>query len=382
MKIKIAYICEALGGGVSRHLLDLMYNIDKEKYEISLIYNLDRADNLFIASIKDLKKLGVKFHPVKKFNREITVYDIKALYEITKEIKAIKPDIIHCHSSKAGALGRLAGKLAGVNKIIYTPHAYMTQDEDLSMLKKKLFNGIEKILLNFTKYTINVSNGEKDFAIKTGIGNQKKNVVIYNGARLITSLDKKKIMNELSLKPNDYVIGYVARLEEQKDPIEFVNIAREVVHEFPHCKFIFLGDGSLKAKIESFIKENRLEKNVILLGYKQNVSDYLGVFNLYLTTAKYEGMPYSLIEALQYKLPIIGTDVTGNNEVIKHMSNGFLYERGENTRAIDYIKKIIMNKEMYSCMSNESYKLFLENFTLEKMIRETENLYKKVEGEA
>ncbi|WP_163527371.1 glycosyltransferase [Halobacillus ihumii] len=374
MKKKLVHISEALGGGVSKHIIDLIDNIDTNKYDIFLIYNLDRADKSFKEKIVEYKKnRNISLYEVENFNRQISYKDVFALKNIFSIINKIQPDIVHCHSSKAGVLGRVSAKLAGVNKIFYTPHAYVMQDSNIKPIKNTLYKIIEKFMSRFfTTSTINVSNGEKKFALDNKLDNPDKFNVIYNG---IDNNIKSEVVKTNKSKNKGIIIGVVGRLESQKDPLTFAQIAKEVSLQLSSVKFIFIGEGSLRPELEEFIKNNNLQNILLLPGYKSSVDEYLNLFDIYLSTSLYEGMPYSLIEALKYKLPIVGTDVIGNNEVIVNNHNGFLFDPGDYKKASELILHLLTNTETHTKMKKNSRFLFETTFTIKNMIDNLDNLY-------
>lgn len=370
-KVRLLYICEAMGGGVRRHLLDIIENIDLGSYDIHLIYGKNRADKIFLNSLPSLKQKGIYLYELKELDREISLKkDSKALIKIIKIINSINPDIVHCHSSKAGALGRAAAYLCGVKNIIYTPHAYMAQSPNLSHKKMKFYVGLEKLLSKITKVTINVSEGERQFALQNGIVTTNNSTVIYNG---ISRKDKSKKIR----KNNRIIIGTVARLSEQKDPITFYNIAKNIVSKYDSVDFRYVGDGPFYEILKNKIEKDNLQKRIQLVGFKNNISDELAEFDIFITTSLYEGMPYALIEALSEGLPIVGTNVTGNNEIIFENINGYLFNIKDVNGAVQILEFLINNPEKIKSLGEQSYKIYIEKFTIEKMIEKLEKTYEQ-----
>ncbi|WP_232313254.1 glycosyltransferase, partial [Paenibacillus sp. P22] len=122
-------MCESIGGGVRKHLLDVLNFINHTKYEIVVAHSLNRTDQVFLDEMEGLKEKGVRFLSLPYLVREISPYkDVKSLLTMIQLIKEFKPDIVHCHSSKGGGIGRIASYFCRTNKIIYTPHAYMFQN--------------------------------------------------------------------------------------------------------------------------------------------------------------------------------------------------------------------------------------------------------------
>lgn len=360
-----------MGGGVRRHLLDIIENIDLGSYDIHLIYGKNRADKIFLNSLPSLKQKGIYLYELKELDREISLKkDSKALIKIIKIINSINPDIVHCHSSKAGALGRAAAYLCGVKNIIYTPHAYMAQSPNLSHKKMKFYVGLEKVFSKITKVTINVSEGERQFALQNGIVTTNNSTVIYNG---ISRKDKSKKIR----KNNRIIIGTVARLSEQKDPITFYNIAKNIVSKYDSVDFRYVGDGPFYEILKNKIEKDNLQKRIQLVGFKNNISDELAEFDIFITTSLYEGMPYALIEALSEGLPIVGTNVTGNNEIIFENINGYLFNIKDVNGAVQILEFLINNPEKIKNLGEQSYKIYIEKFTIEKMIEKLEKTYEQ-----
>lgn len=382
MKKKLVIISEALGGGVRRHIVDLLENLNKNKFEIYFIYNLDRADTIIKDKLKNMRLLGINLIEIEGFNREIGKNDIRAIKSIYNELKTIKPDIVHCHSSKAGALGRISAKIIGVKKIYYTPHAYYFQNPDSSNLKKKIYATIESLLSRyFTTKTINVSLGEKQIALSYNLDKERKFHVIYNGIELYKNYNseiKLKLSKEFNIYKDDVIIGVIARLNGQKDPDTFIDIAKKVTEKYDNVKFIYVGDGSLYNKIKYRINNENLSEKVILTGFRNDTEDILEIFDIFLTTALYEGMPYALIEALRAKLPIIATNTIGNNEIVSHDINGYLIDTKDSESGLKYIEHLLNNEDMIQKLGNKSFEEYNEKFTIKDMIEKYEALYESI----
>ncbi|MEG7993682.1 glycosyltransferase [Lactococcus lactis subsp. lactis] len=306
-------------------MCDLMLNLDYEIFEVWVAYNDDAIDDIFRQTIE---QLSGKITPILINNlvRELNLKeDIKAYLKLSKLIKKVKPDIVHCHSSKAGVLGRIATKRRRVNKIFYTPHAYSFLSTEFSKRKKYLFIRIEKFLSrNATTKTFNVSNSEKYSALKYNIDNDKKLKVIYNG---LVSQTKENILNKqdnlrkkLKIKDSSYIIGNMARVESQKNPQLFNNIAHKAYSDRKDIAFIWIGDGSLKNKVQQNSSDN-----TYFLNFSEKNSNYLSEFDGYISTSDYEGLPYSPLEALQEGIPVLLSDVVGHDEIVEDGVNGKLY---------------------------------------------------------
>ncbi|WP_058953373.1 glycosyltransferase family 4 protein [Clostridium tyrobutyricum] len=373
MKKKLLLISESLGGGVRRHIIDLVYGLDKQKFDVYLLYSKDRADDIFLNQVNELKNY-VTLIESRYMVREISIKkDFKAYREIKYIIKKVKPDIVHCHSSKAGVLGRVAAKRLSVKKIFYTPHAYYFQNPKVSKKKKFIYIVIEQVLSKFfTTKTFNVSNGEKQCALDNKIDKENKFATIYNGIEDIDLPSKENMRKSLGISQNAFVIGVTARLDEQKDPFTFVKIAKNIILKHNNVHFVYIGDGPLFEKVLDYIKQNNLENNVHLLGFRNDADKVVSAFDLYLITSLYEGMPYSPIEAMRAGVPIIATDTIGNNEIVFPNQNGYLFAVGNVLQGTSAVNMFIENKKSIKFNVRKVFKKF---FLKNNMIENIENEY-------
>lgn len=355
--MKIIYIAETIGGGVRKHLSLLLDHLS-DKYEIVVIHG-KRVDEVFTKEKELYQKEGIKFYQLNYFCRELNlIKDIKAGIAIRKIIKEENPEIVHCHSSKAGILGRFSAKLMGVKKIFYTPHGYAFQSQEFSIVQRRLFATLERFFSRYlTTKTFNVSNGEMYEALKRKIDKEDKFEVIYNGLPDIEYPSNERLRQLLMLPEDSIIIGNCARITSQKNPEYFIKLAKEVVKENANIHFVWIGSG----KTTDIEKYNSIHQNIHFMGFRDDSEFLMKDFDVFLTTSNYEGLPYSLVESIRAGVPIIATDVVGNNEVVIPEVTGFLI--GMNNETI----LPLINKAM-KLDRIEIRNLFLNQYQLSKMI--------------
>ncbi|MFS0725639.1 glycosyltransferase family 4 protein [Paenibacillus sp. 1P07SE] len=434
MRKHILLICEAMGGGVRKHVLDILLHLDLSKYRVSLLYSDLRADELFTSQLQLLRDMGIGLYPLNALVRELSPrQDWIALRRTVRLIRELRPDIVHCHSSKAGGIGRLAARWCGIRMILYTPHAYMFQNVGLKDRKRKMYTVMERLLGRITTLTINVSAGERQAAVDEGVLQEERSVLIYNGiqppeqatgatgpkrkatdAALYTSAWQQLLAgDEVAAgtadgndeaaaemrhgstagvrseagKAADNVISFAAaeravrlraggrltigtsaRLDEQKDPWTFFRIAREIVTRYDHVDFVYIGDGIFKEMIDEQIRQEGLEERIRLVGFRSNVMELIRAFDIYLITSLYEGLPYSIVEALSLGLPIVATDVIGNNEVVLSRYNGLLFGAQHIQDGAERLARLIEHPELIAYYGKRSRELYEQYFTLEAMM--------------
>lgn len=355
-------IAETVGGGLRKHLMLLLESLDPTKYQITFIHG-PRVDQSFREQQKQLK--NIKWIEITELKRELTPSnDVRSFTKIYKYIRQIQPDIVHCHSSKAGIIGRLAAKKAGVKKIFYTPHGYSFQADEFSPLKRTLFASIERLASHLaTTKTFTVSKGEKQLAIDEKIDKPEKFQVIYNGLPNVKNTNEHKLHHLLEL-PNDTVIyGNCARLSVEKNAPLFVSIAQESLKKYPNEHFVWIGDG------ENLDEYQHIHPNIHFIGYRNDADQLVDEFSGMLFTSKHEGLPYALIEALRSRIPIVATNVAGNNEVVIPNYNGYLFDSCNVSEAVELLHKVhqISKEDIFNDFENRfsigsMMKLIEENY--------------------
>ena len=362
---KVLLIAEAMLGGLRQHVFDIARGLDKEKFEVYLLYSENRADDKFYEEIEEVGK-DVKLIKCNEMERSIGFHDIKAYRKIIQYIKEINPDIVHCHSSKAGIVGRLAAKAYGVPVILYTPNAYAFQSPECSFVKKEIYILAERYLSRRAcSMTINVSKGEMEKALEYKIDVPEKFTLIYNGIPEMSIPDKEKLRERLGLKQNIRYVGFTGRCTKQKDPMTFLEIAKQVIAKRNDTEFLYIGDGELQEQMQAWIEGNKLSEKIHMLGFRNDSSEIVGALDIYLSTALYEGLPYSMIEAMRAGVPIIATNCVGNNELVFEGNNGMMFPIGDVETACRLIERQI-NEQVIA--TEKVRDTFMKEFSLDTMM--------------
>lgn len=377
MKKKVLLISESMGGGLRKHVVQLIENLDSSKFEIFFIHGTDSLDEVFLERYESLKQIATLI-PCNTFVREIDLKkDYTTLLFLSKMIKKIQPDIVHCHSSKAGVLGRIAARMNKIKKIFYTPHAYSFLAPEFGRYKKKLFIAIESILSRYaTTKTFNVSKGEKEAALKFKLDKDNKFEVIYNGLPEIDLPTKKEARELIGIEEKNIVIGTNARMSEQKNPIVFMEVAKKVVAKNSNIHFVWAGEGILFKEIKKFLLENDLCENVHLLGNRTDSEIIVAGYDIFFSTALYEGLPYAPIEAMRAGIPIMLSNVTGNIELVKHNICGRLFELDNVSTISSSLSSFLLNKSLFN--KEEIKKNFRKYFSEYTMINKIEDNYNRL----
>jgi glycosyltransferase involved in cell wall biosynthesis len=266
--------------------------------------------------VERLRSLGIKVFILENLKHKIIPsVDAKGYREIKKIIWENKYDVVHCHSTKAGLLGRLAASSLGINKIVYTVHGFwpILQYEGI---KRKMAARVERFMSSKTTDMVFISKSDIETAKELGLYSSQNYRLIYNS--IAVSEVEGMLRNELNLGNDMRIIGNLSRVDEQKNPFFFVELAREYFKQFPEdmTTFVWIGDGSFLDSARSKVKEYNLENKVFFIGFRDRGERYLADFDLLLMTSRWEGVPITILEALELKVPILSSDVGGISEVI------------------------------------------------------------------
>nr|WP_300862702.1 glycosyltransferase [uncultured Acetatifactor sp.] len=318
-KRKILHIVEAMGGGVFTYIVDLANELAKN-YDVYIAYAVRRQTP---ADYKNYFDARIQLIEVINFNRSINVAkDVAVFFEITRIAKEVKPDVIHLHSSKAGAIGRFAFSGRKV-PLFYTPHGYSFLMQNTGFVKRKIYKLIERICGKRVCTTISCSIGEHNESKRI----TKSAVYVNNGI----NIDKlQNFVNELEMdKGNSFSVFTLGRISYQKNPELF----NEIALKFPDVRFVWIGDGELRDVLTA--------PNIEITGWleRQEALKYALACEVFVLTSLWEGLPISLLEAMYMKKICVVSNVIGNRDVIRANKNGFVCnEEREYVDAIQYIR--------------------------------------------
>ena len=355
MKILLLTVRADYGGGPQH--IDLLINNLSDGFDIFIACPNDEPYYYAWQNNKKVKGIHELIH--RKFS-------LKKLFSLNSFIKKNQITILHSHGKGAGIYSRLLKIINPKLKIIHSLHGFNVQQ--YGKVKKKIYITIEKFLSLFTYQFINVSFGEQNLCLNNKIFKPNKSKVIHNGIhKLIRLKDAKQKLN----LQDKIVISTISRFDLPKNMFMAYTIAK-MFKDYNNIIFLWIGDGPDKELLERKAKEEKL--NIYFTGFTKDIPFYLSATDIYLSTSLWEGLPIALIEAQSLGIPIVATDVVGNNEVTINNLTGFLFK--DENEAFRQILKLINDNELYNQFSSNSIKYFEENFEIIKMVQKIEEIYK------
>ncbi|WP_235952978.1 glycosyltransferase family 4 protein [Salipiger sp. PrR004] len=305
--MKIALILETSGGGSGRHVLDLAAQFLEYGHEATVFWSPVRAEDDFVERLEGLtgvRNVSVELH------RSVGLHDLAGWRRLTAALQAHGPfDVLHAHSSKAGALVRmLPRRVPGLR--LYTPHGLRTMDPDISAFGALIYGAIERLLAMRGDPVIAVSAAELKHAMHIGLSPMQV-IAVANGAAPRLGMSRTEARAAFGADDSEVVIGFAGRMVEQKDPLRFVEAIRLAAPHIPNLRAVMMGDGPLMQEV----RRRAGDAPVTFMGWCDAPALMNGL-DLLCVTSRYEALPYSFLEALHAGVPILSTAVGGVDETI------------------------------------------------------------------
>jgi glycosyltransferase involved in cell wall biosynthesis len=300
----------------------------------------------------------------------------RSITELYAHIRQGKYDIVHTNNAIAGAVGRLAAVLARVPVIIHHVHGWGLQD-DMSKMMRSLYVGSERFCATFTNRLIAVSKPNIEKGLANKICQEDKFALIYYGIHLKKfqqQVDKRTICLELGLDPECKIVGMIARLDKQKNPLDFIRAAAMVAKDYPKVQFLIAGDGSLRPECERLIDELKLRDKFFLLGYRNDIDLIMPILTMTALSSLWEGLPIVFQESMSAGKPIVANDVDGARDVIINGETGYLVTPHQPQEMADRILTLLNNEELCYQMGVTA-KQHAEQYSSDHMIKQIESLY-------
>ena len=350
-------------GGAQKHVEALALKLKQDAHEVTIV------TGTYDASLWRLQEEQIDVISIPAMQRAIHLTkDIQALWQLRAAFKKIQPDVIAAHSSKAGAIGRIIGRLLRI-PTIFTAHSW-SFTEGVPSRKQLIYRQLEKSVQPLTTKIITVSEYDRKLALTKGIAPAHKMLTVHNGIEQVeTTRDSKR---ENAEHPQ---LVMVARFEVPKRQDILLEALLELTDIPWHLQLI--GDGSLRPQLEHYVKDKGLAERVTFLGNRMDVSTHLAQSQIFVLLSDWEGLPISIIEAMRAKLPIIATNVGGVAELVTDYENGFLIPRNDFTVLKKRLQALLTDETLCEKMGEASERSFLQNFTFVPMYQKTLSIYEQ-----
>jgi glycosyltransferase involved in cell wall biosynthesis len=357
-----------------------------DDYETLLIGGLPEpgeSDSLHIP-----EEYGLKPTLVKELKRNPNFKsDREAYKKIKRIIEEFKPDIVHTHASKAGALGRKAAIKCKVPIIVHTYHGHVFHSY-FPKWKTELIKFIERRLAKKTTAIITISETQKKEICQIHkISSNKQTHIIplgfdLNKFQLNRNENRKQTRSEYNLKDDEVAIAIIGRITKIKNHHFFLDLIHKILNENQSIKIkvFIVGDGDLKEEIEQRVNNinSRFGDKIVMTSWIKDISKFNPGMDIICLTSDNEGTPVSLIEAQASNVAVISTDVGGVKDIINEGQTGFIIPKHDLNQFADKLVYLVKNNELRNEFSSNGWNFVEKKFHYQRLVSDTENLYNKL----
>ncbi len=371
MKKKILFaITKGNWGGAQKYVFDLATSLPKDQFEVSVLCGAGEQLEM------RLKEKNIRVIRLGSLDRNMSVNkDLISFFALYRIFKRESPDIIHLNSSKIGGIGAVAGRLAGIQKIIFTGHAW-AWNEDRILISKTLITIAHWVTILFSHTTIAVSEKTKNEIVDLPFIPESKVVVIHNGITNSEYLERFAARAELNGEVSEkFWVGTISELHPNKGLDNLINAFPNILKTNPGTALVIIGEGEDRQKLSTLIQNLGLSKKVHLLGFKENASRFLKSFDIFVLASRTEAFPYVTLEAGLAQLPTVATRVGGIPEVITDGKNGLLVRSGDVTALSEAINNLLEDGTKAATLGHNLRKTVEEKFSVSSMVEKTIAIY-------
>ena len=351
-----------IGGGES-HVLDLVQELDKDRYE-SVVLSFTKGP-----MIRRMEELGIKTYVIETEKP----FDKSKRKEVSDILIAENIDIVHAHGTRANSNTYYSAKSLSI-PIVYTVHGWSFHKGQNFLIKKLRVLG-EQFLVGKSTITICVSNSNLQEG--QGLFKIKNAVVIKNGInqqRFNPDNTYDDLRGELNIAKDEVLVGYIVRVTMQKDPLTLIR-AVSLIDQSIKIKFLFVGEGDLLEEAKRLAAELNVGSKIIFLNFRQDVPNVLNAIDIYCLPSLWEGLPIGVLEAMAMRKAIVASDIEANKEIITNKQNGMLVPVKSPGLLAGALTMLAADSELRRTLGINAAKTIADNFNVQKMTRQVEDVY-------
>jgi glycosyltransferase involved in cell wall biosynthesis len=368
--LRVLQVMECTIGGTRRHITDLAQGLAAEGVDVHLAVAAERQPD-FRRTLAELARAGCVVHELAMRRAISPAADLRHCWALTRLLRRVRPDIVHTHSSKAGALGRAASLLTGIGLRVHTPHTFaFLFHEMFGPRRRRFYFELERCLAARTECLIAVSQSEARTFAASGVVAPGKIRVVPNGIdprpfAQAVPLDLRALGLEPAL-PTAALVGLLNPAKGQD--LALRALAEPGVPE--DLQLVVAGSGDERARLEALAAELGLGRRVVFLGFRHDVPALLAACDFLLLPSRWEGMPYIVLEAMAAALPVLATPVDGALDLIEPGVTGWLaHAVSVEALAASLAQALALAPAERAALGARGRERVLESYTCSAMVR-------------
>jgi glycosyltransferase involved in cell wall biosynthesis len=363
------------------HLVNSLEYGGAETHLVKMTRENQTADTDFLMSVCAIEQNA----PLTDEFREIDIevqnfgatfkFDPRSIARMVKYFNQNRFDILHIHLPLAHTLGRLVGRMSGIDIIVSTQHNVANNYNPIT-------GTLEKLTRPLDTRTVAVSEGVRQSFSTPFHGSGHSWETIYNGIdveafnEIVNSSDPSEVKEKWEIT-NELVFLNVARYQPAKSQADLIDAMEEVTDQSPNTKLLIVGRGKLENKLRQRIQEKGMEAHVKLTGFVPSIVEYYALADVFVSSSIREGHPITLLEAMAAELPVVGTAIPGVNELVVDCETGFLAPSQSPTALADRLLGL-MDTTKRQQFGQASFKRVRDNFDISDTLDSHIELYKEV----
>jgi len=304
--------------------------------------------------------------------------DLRATWSLLRLMHRRRYDIVHTHSTKAGVVGRVAAMLIPGTRTVHTPHGFYFLNFPSPIARVPL-RWLEVALGSLTSILIVLSEGERQVA--NGVVAPQKTRKIPLTFAPFEPVPRAEARRRLDLPADAPIIGTTARFTEQKAPFDIAETFAAIYRQRPDTRFLWTNDGELRIQVEARLRSLGIREATSLPGFVTEARALLTAMDVYLHMARWEGVPYSIMEVMTAGVPIVAADAVGTSDLIKHERTGLLVEPGDIPAAATAVLRLLTHSIEARTLAEQARTAVAVYHDAKAMAQATEEVYRELIGE-
>jgi glycosyltransferase involved in cell wall biosynthesis len=371
-------------GGPALHVAYLTAGLAKRGYETTLVAgSLARGEDS-MAFVAD--ELGIEVERIEELHREISpLRDAVAIVRLARAIRRVRPHILHTHTAKAGAVGRLAALLAGDARppiVVHTFHGHVLRGY-FDPLRTAGFRLLERWLATKTTALVAVSPQVRDDLVSLGVAPRERFVVVRVGIELEQRVAAERdgrgeSRRVLGIAPDRFAVGWIGRMTGVKRTDDVLRAFRRLRDRGVDACLCMIGDGPDRPAVERRAHELGLMRDTLFLGYQEEVAPFYAAFDAMILPSINEGTPVSAIEALAAGRPVVATRVGGVPDVVREGEDGFLVEPGDVDALAERLARLAADPELRARLGAAGRARVVPRYSVERLVDDIDLLYRSL----
>ncbi len=370
-------------GGPALHVTYLTAGLRDRGYDTTLVAgSLARGEDSmeFVAD-----ELGVRVERLAGLRRDISpVRDMVAVLRLAQLIRRERPTILHTHTAKAGAVGRVAALLAGGARppiVVHTFHGHVLRGY-FGPVRTLGFRLLERWLARVTTALVAVSPEVRDDLVRLGVAPAEKFTVVRLGielqARVADRDGRDETRRSLGIAPDRFMVGWIGRMTAVKRTSDVLLAFKELRRRGVDACLCLVGDGPERDQVERRAHELGIMRDTLFLGYQEEVAPYYAAFDAMILPSGNEGTPVSAIEALAARRPVVATRVGGVPDVVRDGEDGFLVDLGAVDQLAEALARLAHDPALRERMGEAGRSRVLARYSVERLVDDMDELYRSL----